>query len=75
MIEVLQGGLPPKADEIVVVPMDDIGEPPPDRVKELIAYRLAVEKNRVAIQTKTRMVIEARNHCPARVPLLTLDWC
>ena len=49
LIEVLRGGMPPKADEIVVVPMDDIGEPPPDRVKELIAYRLAVEKNRVAI--------------------------
>ena len=61
LIEVLQGGLPPKADEIVVVPMDDIGEPPPDRIKDLIAYRLSVEKNRVAIQTKTRMLIEARN--------------
>ena len=31
LIEVLRGGIPPKADEIVVVPMDDIPQPPAHR--------------------------------------------
>ena len=35
LVEVLHGGMPPKADEIIVVPMDDIAEPAAHRVKDL----------------------------------------
>ena len=40
LIEVLRGGMPPKADEIVVVPMDDIPQPPAHETRNLLAYRL-----------------------------------
>ena len=60
LVEVLHGGMPPKADEIIVVPMDDIAEPAAHRTRDVLAYRQALEKNRAAIQTKMRMTIECR---------------
>ena len=47
--------------------MSDIAEPDPSRVKDVIAYRQAQERNRVAVQTKMRMVIESRNRLHALV--------
>ena len=67
LIEVQRGGTPPKCDEIIVVDMSDIVEQDPSRVKDVIAYRQAQERNRVAVQTKMRMVIEARNRLHALV--------
>ena len=61
LIEVQRGGMPPKCDEIIVVDMSDIREPDPGNTRDVIAYRQAKERNRVAMQSKIRMVIEARN--------------